>query len=170
MFWFYWNYIYLGKLPVGLLFDQDWDQKAYGYLDPTGNNCMNQVRDVKLTNLQFIEQRLLNCNTSFARCTSFLYASLAFIELSQLNSRVNISVQRGARRKTAGGGIEYNLQDAFQIFDTISNSVRLVNSIFYKYIPTVWSIFRIGTMKHFMGNWNWCWIFNFHGVLSPQKI
>ena len=119
-----------GKLPVGLLFEQDWDQKAYGYLDPTGNNCMNQDRDVKLTNLQFIEQRLLNCNTSFARCTSFLYASLAFIELSQLNSRVNISVQRGARRKTAGGGIEYNLQDAFQIFDTISNSVRLVNSIF----------------------------------------
>ena len=122
--------IFLGKLPVGLLFDKDWDQRAYGYLDPTGNNCMNQDRDVKLTNLQFVEQRLLNCNTSFARCTSFLYACLAFIELSQLSSGINMSVRRGARRKTAGGGIEYKLQDAFQIFDTISNSVRLVNSIF----------------------------------------
>ena len=104
---------------------------------------MNQVRDVKLTNLQFVEQRLLNCNTSFARCTSFLYASLAFIELSQLSSRINVSVQRGARRKTAGGGIEYNLQDAFQIFDTISNSVRLVNSIFYKYILKTFILLQI---------------------------
>ena len=40
-----------------------------------------------------------------------------------------MSVQRGARRKTPGGGVEYSLQDAFQIFDTISNSVRSVNSV-----------------------------------------
>ena len=115
---------FVGKTPVGLLFDKEWDQKGFAHLDPTGENSMNRDRDVKLTNLQFIEQRLLNFNTNFANCTSFLYASLAHIELSQLQSRINISVQRGARRRTADGGVEYKLHDAFQIFDTISNSVR----------------------------------------------
>ena len=38
-----------------------------------------------------------------------------------------MSVQRGAKRRKADGGFEYGLHDAFQIFDTISNSVRLVN-------------------------------------------
>ena len=47
---------FVGKTPVGLLFDREWDMKAFGYLDPTGENSMNRDRDVKLTNLQFIEQ------------------------------------------------------------------------------------------------------------------
>ena len=117
----------LGKHPIGLLFDPDWDMKSYGFLDPSGDNSMNQDREIKLTKLQFVEQRLLNVNTSFADCTSFLYACLADIELSQLSSRINMSVQRGAKRRKADGGFEYGLHDAFQIFDTISNSVRLVN-------------------------------------------
>ena len=115
-----------GKTPVGLLFDREWDMKGFGYLDPTGENSMNRDRDVKLTNLQFIEQRLLNYNTNFSNCTSFLYACLAHIENYQLQNRINMSVQRGARRITGDGGVEYKLHDAFQIFDTISNSVRSV--------------------------------------------
>ena len=101
--------------------------KSFGFLDPSGDNSMNQDREIKLTKLQFVEQRLLNVNTSFADCTSFLYACLADIELSQLSSRINMSVQRGSKRRRADGGFEYGLHDAFQIFDTISNSVRLVN-------------------------------------------
>ena len=125
---FYDNHFFdLGKHPIGLLFDPDWDMKSYGFLDPSGDNSMNQDREIKLTKLQFVEQRLLNLNTSFADCTSFLYACLADIELSQLSSRINMSVQRGAKRRKADGGFEYGLHDAFQIFDTISNSVRLVN-------------------------------------------
>ena len=118
---------FVGKTPVGLLFDREWDMKGFGYLDPTGENSMNRDRDVKLTNLQFIEQRLLNFNTNFSNCTSFLYACLAHIEHYQLQNRINFSIQRGARRTTATGGVEYRLHDAFQIFDTISNSVRLVD-------------------------------------------
>ena len=97
---------FVGKTPVGLLFDREWDMKGFGYLDPTGENSMNRDREVKLTNLQFVEQRLLNVNTNFSNCTSFLYACLAHIELSQLQSRINMSVQRGARRRTADGGVQ----------------------------------------------------------------
>ena len=79
--------------------DAEWDMKSFAFLDPTGKNSMNQERKVKLTNLQFIEHQ-------------------------QLSSRINMSVQRGSKRRKAEGGYEYGLNDAFQIFDTISNSIR----------------------------------------------
>ena len=105
----------------------------------------NEDRKVRLTNLQFVEQRILNVNTSFASCLSFLYACLAHIENQQLTSRINMSVMRGSKRKKADGGYEYGLQDAFQVFDTISNSIRLVynNTILtlrkISYIILVWA-------------------------------
>ena len=109
--------------------DTEWDMKGFAFLDPTGENSMNHLRKVKLSNLQFIEQRLLNHNGTFSNCLSFLYACLAHIEHHQLSSRINMSVQRGSKRRTEGGGYEYGLQDAFQLFDTISNSVRYVYGI-----------------------------------------
>ena len=117
--------MYLGKVPISQLMDTEWDMKGFAFLDPTGeNNMNNEERQVRLTNLQFVEQRLLNVNDSFAKCQSFLYACLAHIENQQLTSRINMSVQRGSKRKKADGGYEYGLQDAFQLFDTISNSIR----------------------------------------------
>ena len=104
--------------------DTEWDMKSFAFLDPTGKNSMNKDRKVKLTNLQFIEQRLLNVNNTFSKCMSFLYAVLGWIEHLQLSSRINMSVQRGSKRRKAEGGYEYGLNDAFQIFDTISNSIR----------------------------------------------
>ena len=109
--------------------------KGFGFLDPTGeNNMNNEDREVRLTNLQFVEQRLLNFNTNFASCLSFLYACLAHIENQQLTSRINMSVQRGSKRKKADGGYEYGNHDAFQVFDSISNSIRLLK--FIKYITS----------------------------------
>ena len=101
--------------------------KGFGFLDPTGENSLNHEREVKLTNLQFVEQRLLNHNGTFSNCQSFLYACLAHIEHHQLSSRINMSVLRGSKRRTAEGGYEYGLQDAFQLFDTISNSIRYLD-------------------------------------------
>ena len=121
------NTFYVGKIPISQLMDTEWDMKGFAFLDPTGeNNMNNEEREVRLTNLQFVEQRLLNVNDTFAQCPSFLYACLAHIENQQLTKRINMSVQRGSKRKRTDGGYEYGLQDAFQLFDTISNSVRLV--------------------------------------------
>ena len=116
--------IVLGKRPISQLMDLEWDQKSFAFLDPTGKNSMNQEREVKLTNLQFIEQRLLNVNDTFSKCLSFLYAVLAWIEHQQLSSRLNMSVQRGSKKRKPEGGYEYGLNDAFIIFDSISNSIR----------------------------------------------
>ena len=85
---------------------------------------MNAARKVKLNSVQFAEQRLKNVNPVFSQCKSFLYTLLAYIENQQLNNRINISVQRGYKKLSEAGTIFYFLEDAFAVFDKISNSPR----------------------------------------------
>ena len=104
--------------------DPNWDSKSHPHLDPTSTNGMNQERKVKLSNLAFIEQRLKNCNPVFAQSSSLLYAFLSYIESKQMNNACNISVQRGYKKKHNDGSMVYHLDDAWAVFDNVSNTPR----------------------------------------------
>ena len=106
-----------------MLMENDWDLKSHPHLDPTGLNSMNAEREVKLTNVQYVEQRLKNCNPTYANCFSWLFACKNLIELKQLTSRINMSVMRG-NKKVVNGKTTYGLEDAFQVFDGISGTLR----------------------------------------------
>ena len=106
-----------------MLMEVDWDLKSHPQLDPTGLNSMNSDRKVKLTNVQYVEQRLKNVNTTYADCFSWLFACKNLIELKQLTTRVNMSVMRG-NKKEVNGKTTYGLEDAFQVFDGISGTSR----------------------------------------------
>ena len=50
-----------GQIPTSVLKEREWDIKTYPHLYPDGNNGMNAFgRDVRLTNQQYIKQRLYN--------------------------------------------------------------------------------------------------------------
>ena len=66
----------LGKHPISMLEDDRWDTKSHAYLDPSGANCMNADREVKLSPVQFIEQRLKNIDPAFSQVPSFVFGSL----------------------------------------------------------------------------------------------
>ena len=68
---------------------------------------MNRDRKVKLTNVQFAEQRLKNVNKIFRKTKSYLYCLLSYIESKQLTNNINLSVQRGLKVTGANGGVEY---------------------------------------------------------------
>ena len=104
--------------------DPNWDLKSHPHLDPTSNNGINQERKVNLTNVAFVEQRLKNCNPVFAQSTSLLYAYLSFIESKKMNNALNISVQREYKKKRGDGSSVYHLEDAFSVFDNVSNTPR----------------------------------------------
>ena len=106
-----------------MLMEDDWDLKSHPHLDPTGQNSMNSERKVRLTNVQYVEQRLKNCNPTYANCFSWLFACKNLIELKQLTTRVNMSVMRG-NKKEVNGKTTYGLEDAFQVFDGISGTSR----------------------------------------------
>ena len=115
-----------GKTPESLLADPEWDKKTHAWLDPTGENNMNQERRVKLSNIMFFDQRIRNIDRTFANCLSFVYAAVSYMELKQMTDKINISVQRGARRKRQDGSgiVEYRLDDGFQVFDNVKNTPR----------------------------------------------
>ena len=106
-----------------MLMEDDWDLKSHPHLDPSGKNSMNSERKVRLTNVQYVEQRLKNVNPSYANCFSWLFACKNLIELKQLTTRVNMSVMRG-NKKVVNGKTTYGLDDAFQVFDGISGTSR----------------------------------------------
>ena len=111
---------------MSLLSDPEWDKKTHAWLDPTGENNMNKDRRVNLSNIMFFDQRIRNIDKKFANCLSFVYAAVSFIELKQMTDKINISVQRGQRRKRQDGTVEYRIDDGFQVFDNVKNTPRYV--------------------------------------------
>ena len=85
---------------------------------------MNRDRKVKLTNVQFAEQRLKNVNKIFRNTKSYLYCLLSYIENKQLSNNINLSVQRGIKKIGANGNFEYQSHDAFSVLDNVSNTPR----------------------------------------------
>ena len=85
---------------------------------------MNRDRKVKLTNVQFAEQRLKNVNKIFRKTKSYLYCLLSYIESKQLTNNINLSVQRGLKVTGANGGVEYQLNNYFTVLDNVSGTPR----------------------------------------------
>ena len=113
-----------GKDPISILQDPEWDVQTHPHLDPSAENNMNRHRKVKLTNVEFAEQRMTNVNKIFRRTKSYLYCLLSYIESKQLSNNINLSVQRGFKKTGINGGYEYQLNDAYSVLDNVSNTPR----------------------------------------------
>ena len=115
-----------GKIPKDILQDNDWDMRAFPALDPEGNNSLNCKRDVKLSAQDFFHQRILNVNARFAKCSSFVFAAVQYIENKQLTGNINISFQRGKATPREDGGLSYTLDDPCSVLDNIKNTPRFL--------------------------------------------
>ena len=124
MFLSFESYLISGKIPVSILEDPEWDLKSFATLDPKMENNMNRERKVRLTNLQYIEQRLLNVNPRYANCLSWVYAAVGLIEMKQLTNNISISMQRGVKSTREDGRTEYKLENAYSVLENIKNTPR----------------------------------------------
>ena len=115
---------HLGKIPVSILEDPLWDVKSFPILDPKMESYMNRERKVRLTNLQYIQQRLLNVNPRYVNCLSWVYAAIGLIEMKQLTNNISISMQRGVMSTRGDGRKEYKLEDAYTVLDNIKNTPK----------------------------------------------
>ena len=115
-----------GKIPKDILQDKDWDMRAFPALDPKGENSLNCERNVKLSAQDFFQQRIMNINSRFAKCSSFVFAAVQYIENKQLTGNINISFQRGKATKRDDGGMAYTLDDACSVLDNIKNTPRFL--------------------------------------------
>ena len=117
-------FLFSGKIPVSILEDPLWDVKSFPTLDPKMKNHMNADRKIRLTNQQYIQQRIFNINPRYANCLSWVYAATGFLEMKQMTSNINISMQRGVRTTREDGKTEYKLESAYTVLENIKNTPK----------------------------------------------
>ena len=70
-----------GQIPTSVLREKEWDIKTYPHLYPDGKNGMNAIgRTVKLSNQQYIKQRLFNIDKRFSNHPAYLFSAASYIQ------------------------------------------------------------------------------------------
>ena len=80
-----------GKLPNSLLREDDFDVKAFPKHHPNGQFGIHHVRQQKLTNQMYFNQRLLNQDERFSRDPCYLFTACYFIERQMIERQIDIS-------------------------------------------------------------------------------
>ena len=111
-----------GKIPENVLFSEHWDALAFPILHPDGKNNLHQERSVKLTDQMYFIQRLLNIDARSRSNSSYVFAAEYYLSRKTLQSNVNLSYMRGKKHTTSTGAAFYSLEDAFSVFDSLSNT------------------------------------------------
>jgi hypothetical protein len=115
-----------GQRPEGMLYSKDWDVRAFPRLhNANGSNGLHQAhRPVKLTELQYFKQRLLNVDRKFAQDSAYLYAATIYQEKKQIRGNLNMSFTSGKKVIKEGGQVQYEYSDVWNVLSGIKNSPR----------------------------------------------
>ena len=113
-----------GKSPEDILSAKNWDIKAFPMKHPDGQNGLHWKRKRKLTDQYYFVQRMRNKDTRFSKDPGYVFAAAAYLEKKQLQRNVNISFQRGKEVRSKEGISTYHLDDAFSVFNNISNTPK----------------------------------------------
>ena len=112
-----------GNYPANILSETNWDIKSWPSLHPDGQYGLHHKRKGRLTDQQYFGQRILNKDLRFSKSPGYIFAAAAYVEQKQLSSKANISFMRG--RKICNNGVnEYELEDAFTVFEGIKNTPK----------------------------------------------
>ena len=123
-----------GQIPKNVLQDENWDLKAFPYLNNLdGSNGMNADREVKLTHQKFFLNRVFNKDKRFARSAPYLYAALAYLELKQINTNINLVGTRGKQVKE-GNIKSYELEGGYQVLEGIRNTPKYWKTAKYEFL------------------------------------
>ena len=94
--------------------DDDWDIMAFPSLhNGDGSNGKDQERKIPLTAQRYFIQRVINMNSRFAKCLSYLYAAVGYLEQMQINRNINLVGTRGRKSVSEDGKLKYQLHDPF---------------------------------------------------------
>ena len=97
------------ETPMNVLFDENWDVRAFPALhNLDASNGKDQERDIKLTPQRYFIQRITNINSRFAKCPSYLYSAVGFLEQMQINRNINLVGTRGRKTSSTEGKMKYD--------------------------------------------------------------
>ena len=100
-----------GHYPASILQEKEWDIKSWPLLLPDGRFGLHYKWKTKLTDQQYLCQRILNKDLRFSKSPGYIFAAAAYIEQKQLMSKANISFMRGQKSMSNEGMLQYKLKD-----------------------------------------------------------
>ena len=114
-----------GKVPKNILYDHDWDIKAFPHLNsPDGKYGLHFTRQSKLRDQYYFIQRICNRNPIFARSPAYVYAAVAHTELRQIQRNLNVSYSIGKEVSNKDGIRTLKVDDPFAILENIKQTPR----------------------------------------------
>ena len=129
-----------GNYPTNILEEKDWDIKSWPMLHPDGKFGIHHKRKVRLTDQQYLGQRILNKDLRFSQSAGYIFAAAAYIEKKQLMSKANISFMRGKKSLGNEGKAQYDLEDAFTTFEGVTNTPKYWQKVKYDMIAKLENI------------------------------
>ena len=122
-----------GQRPKSRMSDKHWDVKSFPQLhNPDGSNGKDQERAVKLTDQRYFVQRICNKETRFARCPSFLFASVGFLEEKHIYNSMSLAGTRGKNVQTPEGKVQCRLEDEYRVIESVPMSPKYWNKVKYE--------------------------------------
>ena len=160
-----------GKYPADILMDKSWDVNAFPLLHPDGKYGLNEKREitVKLTDQSYFKQRIRNKDSRFIDNKPYLYSAVAYVERKQLQNNINLSYTKGKKSISADGTIQYELDDAFQVFENIKNTPRYWRKAKYEMLA---KLDNLGPFQIFytLSSADMRWNENFTSILRERDI
>ena len=104
--------------------ERDFDVKAFPRHHPTGKYGLHHPRADKISPQQFFNQRLLNFDQRFAQDATYVFMSQQYVERANLESQIDLSVQRGIMTEGPDGTKVMSLAEAFSVFQKVPGTPK----------------------------------------------
>ena len=110
-----------GLKPISILTDKHCEELAHPYLFLTGKFGDKVDREIDLSPVKYFNQRLLNYMQNF-----FAHSVTQYLNL---NSRINIAMQKGNTNQLTAGMLSRNIKESFVAKDEAYNFMNTIKKV-----------------------------------------
>ena len=154
--------------PQSMLFDKNWDVRAFPALHNfDGSNGKDEEREVKLTDQRYFVQRVTNINSRFAKCPTYLYAVVGYLEEMKINRNINLVGTRGHRTTSMEGRSKYDLYDPYRALEAVPGTPKYWQTAKYEMLAKV-DNFGAFNIFYTLSCADLRWLPNFAAILLEQ--
>ena len=127
------------NIPISVICDENCEELAHPYLFPTGKFGYTSKRNVNLSPTKYFNQRLLNYKQKFASDSDYIFFAQAVTQHLNLNSRINIAMQKIKAEGLTAGMLSQNFKERVQSFVANDDAFNFMNTL--KGTPAYWKRF-----------------------------
>ena len=112
-----------GKVPIDIVYCNDWEAKAFPMLYPDGNNHLSdKKRERRLRDQDFFCQRLFNIDPRWRQNIHWIFAATGYREKKDFKANIDLAYKKGKKHITSEGSLKYHLENPYSVFQGVLNT------------------------------------------------